>query len=78
MSGLVDKPRIVGGGVHVDVGPARNHQGQIVGTGVTAVGDAYFARPHPTASETLRLAALGDFHHPKALSNEIETVCTSQ
>ena len=45
---------------------------------MTAVGDAYFARPHPTTSETLRLAAPGNLYHPKAQISEIETVCTSQ
>jgi hypothetical protein len=72
VSGLIDKPRIVGGGVHEEFDPARNHQSHIVGTGMTAVGDAYFARPHPTSSETLRPAAPGDHYHRKALSSAIE------
>jgi hypothetical protein len=74
----VEQAGAVGSSSHEEVGSARSHLGEIVGTGMAAVGEssawggAYFARLHPATSETLGLAASGDLHHPKARSSKIE------
>jgi hypothetical protein len=70
--GLIRQARVVGSGAHQKVGPARDHQGEIVGTGMTTVGKAHLAWPHATTSETLRLAAPADLHHPNAQIREIK------
>jgi hypothetical protein len=71
-TGLIDQARVVGSGAYEEVGSARDDFGQIVGAGMTAVGDAHLARPRTTAGEALGLAALGHLDHAKAQLGEVE------